>query len=189
MLSALNLAYEEQERRSFLRFQAIGLLMTLCAIVGGVAGDGAAGAAAGRHQFRRARRHARQSCCRTGSFGVLVAVRVAGAVAALPLWPVARAGALALDHAGLAGGHPAVAGRLGAVLVLRRPPGSYDATYGPLGAVAGVMMWFWMSAYAALLGAELNAELELQTAEDTTTGEPKPIGSRGAFVADNVADE
>jgi membrane protein len=51
-----------------------------------------------------------------------------------------------------------------------------------------VMMWFWVSAYAFLLGAELNAELELQTAEDTTTGAPKPMGQRGAFVADHVAE-
>jgi membrane protein len=65
---------------------------------------------------------------------------------------------------------------------------SYDATYGPVGAVVAVMMWFWVSAYAFLLGAELNAELELQTAEDTTTGRPKPIGQRGAFVADHVAE-
>jgi membrane protein len=52
-----------------------------------------------------------------------------------------------------------------------------------------MMMWFWMSAYAVLLGGELNAELELQTAEDTTTGVPKPMGQRGAYVADNVAME
>ena len=42
---------------------------------------------------------------------------------------------------------------------------SYDATYGPLGAVVGVMMWFWVSAYAVLLGAELNAALEMPAAK------------------------
>jgi membrane protein len=66
---------------------------------------------------------------------------------------------------------------------------SYDATYGPLGAVIGVMMWFWVTAYVVLLGAELNAELELQTARDSTLGPPKPLGRRGAFVADHVAGE
>jgi membrane protein len=66
---------------------------------------------------------------------------------------------------------------------------SYDATYGPLGAVAGIMMWFWVGAYAVLFGAELNAELELQTAEDTTTDGPRPMGQRGAFVADHVAED
>jgi membrane protein len=50
---------------------------------------------------------------------------------------------------------------------------SYDATYGPLGAVVGVMMWFWVSAYLVLLGAELNAELELQMTRTVTEGKPK----------------
>jgi membrane protein len=50
------------------------------------------------------------------------------------------------------------------------------------------MIWFWVSSYAVLLGAELNAELELQTARDTTEGPPKRMGDRGAFVADHVAD-
>jgi membrane protein len=66
---------------------------------------------------------------------------------------------------------------------------SYDTSYGPIGAVVAVMMWFWISAYAVLLGAELNAELELQTSEDTTTGPPQPLGTRGAFVADHVAND
>ena len=45
---------------------------------------------------------------------------------------------------------------------------SYDATYGPLGTVAGIMMWFWVSAYTVLLGAELNAALEPPDASDGT---------------------
>ncbi len=65
---------------------------------------------------------------------------------------------------------------------------TYDSTYGPLGAVVGVMMWFYVSAFAVLVGAELNAELELQTMQDTTKGPERPIGARGAYVADHVAD-
>lgn len=64
---------------------------------------------------------------------------------------------------------------------------SYDATYGPLGAVVGVMMWFYVTAFVALMGAELNAELELETECDTTDGPAKPMGERGAYVADHVA--
>ncbi len=63
---------------------------------------------------------------------------------------------------------------------------SYNQTYGALGAVVILMMWFWISAFVALLGAELNAEMEHQTAQDTTTGRAKPLGQRGAYVADNV---
>ena len=63
---------------------------------------------------------------------------------------------------------------------------NYNATYGALGAVIGFMMWIWISAIIILLGAELNAELEHQTARDSTTGEPLPIGQRGATMADTI---
>lgn len=65
---------------------------------------------------------------------------------------------------------------------------SYNQTYGSLGAVVILLMWFWISAYIVLLGAELNAEMEHQTKVDTTEGRPKPIGQRGAFVADHVGE-
>lgn len=63
----------------------------------------------------------------------------------------------------------------------------FDETYGPLGAAIGMMLWMWMSSIVVLLGGELNAEMELQTARDTTTGAPRPMGLRGARVADTVA--
>jgi membrane protein len=64
--------------------------------------------------------------------------------------------------------------------------GSFNKTYGSLGAVAGFMTWLWLSAIVILIGAELDAEMEHQTARDTTTGHPKPMGHRGAWVADTV---
>jgi membrane protein len=63
---------------------------------------------------------------------------------------------------------------------------NYDATYGSLGAVIGLMMWMWLSALVILAGAELNAEIEHQTARDTTEGRDKPLGARGATMADTV---
>ncbi|RFC63567.1 YihY/virulence factor BrkB family protein [Fulvimarina endophytica] len=63
---------------------------------------------------------------------------------------------------------------------------NYNATYGSLGAVIGFMMWVWVSSVIFIIGAEINAEMEHQTAHDTT-GEPhKPIGERGARVADTL---
>ena len=59
-------------------------------------------------------------------------------------------------------------------------------TYGTLGAVIGFMMWTWISVIILLVGAELNAELEHQTARDSTIGPPLPMGDRGAFMADTV---
>lgn len=65
--------------------------------------------------------------------------------------------------------------------------GSYSETYGSLAAVIVFLLWLYISAYAVLLGAEINAEAEHQTVYDTTTGEYKPMGERGAWVADHVA--
>jgi membrane protein len=64
--------------------------------------------------------------------------------------------------------------------------GNYDATYGSLGAAIGLMTWMWMSAIIVLLGAELNSEIEHQTAVDSTIGHPKPMGVRGAVMADTL---
>jgi membrane protein len=64
--------------------------------------------------------------------------------------------------------------------------GNYDATYGSLGAAIGLMMWMWMSAIIVLYGAELNSEIEHQTAVDTTVGRPRPLGGRGAVMADTL---
>jgi membrane protein len=66
--------------------------------------------------------------------------------------------------------------------------GSYDRTYGSLGAAIGFMSWLWISSIAILFGAELNSELEHQTARDTTTGAPAPMGRRGARMADTLGD-
>jgi membrane protein len=63
---------------------------------------------------------------------------------------------------------------------------NYNATYGSLGAVVGLMIWLWISTIVVLLGAELNAEIEHQTARDSTVGDEKPLGSRGAAMADTV---
>lgn len=64
--------------------------------------------------------------------------------------------------------------------------GKFNETYGSLGAIIGFMTWLWISAIVVLLGAEVDAEMEHQTARDTTTGSPAPIGTRGARVADTV---
>ena len=64
--------------------------------------------------------------------------------------------------------------------------GKFNETYGSLGAVIGFMTWLWISAITILLGAEIDAEMEHQTAQDTTTGVPKPLGARGARVPDTV---
>jgi membrane protein len=66
--------------------------------------------------------------------------------------------------------------------------GNYNATYGSLGAAIGMMMWMWLSIIVVLVGAELNAEIEHQTAQDSTTGAARPLGARGATMADTVGE-
>ena len=66
--------------------------------------------------------------------------------------------------------------------------GTYNATYGSLGAVIGFMVWMWLSTTVVLTGAEINAEMEHQTAKDTTEGGRKPMGTRGARMADEIGE-
>jgi membrane protein len=64
--------------------------------------------------------------------------------------------------------------------------GSYGKTYGALGGVIVLLMWFYLMGFTIVLGAEINAEMEHQTAVDTTEGPPAPMGQRGAYVADTL---
>lgn len=64
--------------------------------------------------------------------------------------------------------------------------GSYNESFGALAGVVVLLMWLWISAFIVLLGAEINAEVEAQTAYDTTVGPEEPMGERGAVKADKL---
>jgi membrane protein len=164
MLSALNLAYEQQEQRGFFRFQVIGLLITLGTIVSAILAVALLVFLPAVIDFFGMDAHARV-LLRVGSWGMLL-VFVGLALSLLyrfgpsrrrERWHWVTAGSLVATPLWLA------ASALLSVYVTHIA--SYDATYGPLGAVVGVMMWFWVSAYAVLLGAELNAALEMPAAK------------------------
>jgi membrane protein len=65
--------------------------------------------------------------------------------------------------------------------------GSYTEAYGTVGTVVVLLLWFWLSAFVIIIGADLNAEIEHQTSKDSTVGPSKPLGERGAYVADHEA--
>jgi membrane protein len=65
--------------------------------------------------------------------------------------------------------------------------GNYNKTYGALAGIIILLFWLWLTAFVVLVGAELNTEMELQTARDTTAGPDRPMGERDAHAADHVA--
>ena len=188
MLGALNLAYEERETRNFLTFQFVAFTMTLGAILGAVTclailvGLPPILAAFGLTAYQ-------STLVRLASLALLIVFMVFSLSLLYRYGPARRLakkrwvtpGSLVATTLWVA------ASALFSYYVSRFA--TYDATYGSLGTVVGMMMWFFVSAYAVLLGAELNAELELQTAHDSTQGPPRPMGARGAYVADHVAED
>lgn len=187
IIAALNLAYEEREGRSFLVYQLLAFTITLFVMLGTVLGLGLLVALPALLEFFGVAAH-RLTLIRLASFALLVVAVLAGLSLLYrygpdrrkPRWSWVTPGSLAATVLWVG------ASALFSYYVANFA--TYDATYGPLGTVAGVMMWFYVTAYAVLLGAELNAELELQTVRDSTDGPPRPLGRRGAYVADHVAE-
>ncbi len=186
ILGALNLAYEEREQRSFLSYQLTALGMTLGGILAAVIGLATLVLLPVLEGFFGVSAYAALIARVSGLAALVVFVLLAlsllyrfGPSRRSPSWHWVTPGSAVATLLWLA------ASAVFSFYVQHLA--SYDATYGPLGAVVGVMMWFYVSALAVLVGAELNAELELQTTQDSTSGDEKPIGARGAYVADHVA--
>ncbi|MFK4721616.1 membrane protein [Bradyrhizobium niftali] len=185
IFDALNVAYEEREKRSFIRLNSVSLAFTVGGIAALLLMVGAVVA------FPLALNH----------LGMAPESKLIVALARWPLLFLILLAALAILYR-FAPSRDAPRWQwlsLGAVTAaLLWIAGSallswylsefanYNATYGSLGAAIGLMMWMWMSAIVIMFGAELNSEIERQTLRDTTTGEPKPLGSREAVSADTV---
>jgi membrane protein len=185
IIDALNVAYEEREKRSFIRLNMVSLAFTVGGIMALLLMVGAVVA------FPLALDHLR----------LAPESKLIIAIARWPLLLVLLLVALALLYR-LAPSRDAprwqwlsVGAVTAAVLWICGSAllswylsafANYNATYGSLGAAIGLMMWMWMSATVIMFGAELNSEIERQTLHDTTTGQPKPIGSREAVSADTV---
>lgn len=183
MMTGLNIAYDESEKRNFVRKTATSLAFTLgflafvlaaCAVL-------AIGPALETFAGREAAFTFKLIAWPSLLFGMGVALATLyrygpsrdraqwrwiswGSVVAIVAWVVACAG-FSIYVGSFA---------------------NYDKTYGPLGAVIAFMVWSWISTVVILFGAELNAEIEHQTAVDTTAGAPQPLGFRGAKMADTI---
>jgi membrane protein len=187
IMTALNIAYEEEERRSLARFYGTAFTITGAAVLLALV---ALAAIAAVQSLERLLPKASPLAVGVGRVGLyaLLGLVAAGVAATLFRYGPSREKA---RWAWLTPGSVFTA-----VIWLALTAGfsfyvtkltDYDATYGSIAAIVMLLTWMYLSAYVFLFGAELNAELEHQTMKDSTTGRAEPLGERGAWAADHVA--
>ena len=185
MMQAMNITYDEEERRGTIKLNLVALLLTFGAII-------LVGVFLGLIALLPAL---------WGSLGLSETIRAVLNYLRWPLLALAAIVALAVLYRYVPSRErpqwrwvswgavsAAVLWLLGSSLFSLYVSNfvNYDKTYGSLGVVVILMIWFLLSVYSILLGSEVNAEMEHQTARDTTSGEARPRGARGAYVADTV---
>ncbi|MCW6508951.1 YihY/virulence factor BrkB family protein [Lichenifustis flavocetrariae] len=188
VFDALNIVYKEKEKRGFIQLNATSLLFTIGALAILLVALGAVVVIPVVLNF----------------VGLGSTVETLISVARWPVLLLIIAGALAILYrfgpsrtkpqwrwVTWGSGFAAIAWLVGSMLFSWYVSkfGTYNETYGSLGAAVGFMTWIWISSTIVLLGAEINAEMEHQTAKDSTTGGGKPLGTRGATMADRVAGQ
>lgn len=187
-MTALNIAYEEQEKRGFVMVNVTALAITVGAVVAAVV---AVIAIAALGHLEKLIPGAPGFVLAGGKIASYVLLLVAGAAGAATLYRYGPSRTkprwVWLTPGSLLAAFGWVVLTLGFGFYVSRF-GNYNATYGSLGAVVVMLTWLYLSSYVLLFGAEVNSELEHQTQEDTTAGASKPIGARGAWAADHVAD-
>ncbi len=184
LFNGLNIAYDEQEKRNFLQLNLITLVFTLGAVAFMALSAGCVIVLPFVLQF--------------------FWLDAQSTILAQARWPVMAVGAMVALSIAYRYGPSRERARWrwvtwgGAFAALLWLGGSllfsfyishfanYNATYGSLGAIFGLFTWIWLSSVIVLLGAELNSEIEHQTAIDTTTGPALPLGLRGAAMADTI---
>jgi membrane protein len=187
IIDALNVAYAEREKRSFIKLTAVSFVFTLGGIVGAMVVLGVVLVLPLMLQLLGLE-SATETIVAVGKWPVLF-VGVAFVIGALYRYGPSRTRA---KWRWITWGSAfAAVAWIGVSLLFSwyaADFGSYNKTYGSLGAVVGFMAWIWISTIVAVVGAELDAELEHQTCRDSTVGPPKPMGTRGATMADTVGE-
>ena len=184
LMTAINTAYDEEDNRSFVKKRLIALALTFGAIVfmvimlALVAVVPACWTAFGDSPVLRLLLQAPAGWCSPCS--------------SPPRWPCST-GSLPTGTRRRCAGcrsaparRPCSGSRLGRLLDLRVHFGNYAKTYGVFAGIVVLLFWLWITSYAILLGAEINAEAEQQTVADTTNGPAEPLGQRNAVKADSL---
>lgn len=185
LITALNIVYDEQEKRGFLHLNGLSLALTLGTIVFSllalalvVALPTFLGFVGFKGWLLTVLSLLSWPLLGVGFMGGLAVVYHHAPCRDRPKWQWVSPGALLATALWLMGS------ALFSFYVANFA--DYNETYGSVGAIVILLTWFYLTAYVVLLGAELNAEMEHQTREDTTTGAPEPMGRRGAYVADTL---
>ena len=188
IIIALNVAYEEEEKRGFIQLNLLTLGMTAASVL--VAMIALAAIAALGH-LQSLMPDAPEVVIVAGKVFAYLLVTLAGAAAAATLYRYGPSRKQArwvwLTPGSLLAAVMWLLLTIGFGIYVAQF-GNYNATYGSLGTVVVTLTWLYLSSYILLFGAELNSELEHQTAQDTTKS-AAPLGERGAWVADHVADQ
>ena len=185
VIDALNIAYAEREKRSFIKLTAVSFVFTIAGILGAILAVGLIVVLPLVLEFLGLQR-ATETIVAVGKWPVLF-VGAAFAISVLYRYGPSRREA---KWRWITWGSTfAAALWIGVSLLFSwyaADFGSYNKTYGSLGAAIGFMTWIWISTIVILVGAELDAEIEHQTCRDSTVGPPKPMGTRGATMADTI---
>ncbi|EZP54596.1 YihY/virulence factor BrkB family protein [Sphingomonas sp. RIT328] len=189
VITALNIAYEEEEKRGLIKVNLLALGITAASVVVALV---AALAIAALAKLEALLPGAPGVVLVGGKLASYLLLLLAGSSAAAALYRFGPSRTQARWRWLTPGSLFSAAGwlllSLGFGLYVANF-GNYNATYGSLSAVVVMLTWMYLSAYILIVGAELNAEFEHQVAADTTTGTPQPLGTRGSWVADHVAGD
>lgn len=188
LFEAMNVAYDEREQRSFLLYNGIALLFTVAGVVGAILVVAAVVLVPGGLSLIGLG-EGFEWLLRIASYFILSIALLSGLAALYRFGP-------SREQAKWRWVSPGAILAAAVILIVSllfswyaASFGHYDATYGSLGALVGLLTWIWISVAAVIIGAEVNSEAERQTERDSTTGAEAPLGRRGAVVADTVGDE
>jgi membrane protein len=187
LFEAMNVAYGEEEKRSIVRLNLISLLFTLGALLLAIVILFAMGVVPAVLRYLWLDRWT-EIIIRIARWPVMMLFVTGGIMTLYRFGPSREPARLKWLTWGAAFSTVAWLAASIAVSFYLGNIADYNATYGTLGALIGFMVWTWISVIIVVVGAEINAELEHQTARDSTTGRPKPLGARGAYMADTVGE-